>query len=255
MRKRISLLFVFCLTAALGWAQAPQSSVCQIVTNKVKPGMTAQYEAARKKHMAWHKSQNDTWPWAVWAIQSGENTGNYIVGSCGHPWKDFQGRDKFDDADEANIAITVGPTLDKQTVAYYVLRTDLVPALPDTATPPAFLQITHFYVKPEGISDFTDGVRKVTAAMAKTNYSSGTRSQWYSLANGGKGPEFVLVTERKSIADMEAPAKSLDEMMKDAYGDQGATIMTALRKAYYYSESELLQFRSDLGYMPAPAKK
>ena len=42
--------------------------------------------------------------------------------------------------------------------------------------------------------------------------------------------------------------------MQEAYGDQGATIMTALRKAYWSSTSELLHFRADLSYM-APAAK
>ena len=43
-------------------------------------------------------------------------------------------------------------------------------------------------------------------------------------------------------------------MMQEAYGDQGAAILAALRKAYYSSYSELLQFRADLSYMPAAPK-
>ena len=89
--------------------------------------------------------------------------------------------------------------------------------------------------------------------MAKTNYPQ-NRSSWYALANGGNGPEFVLVTERKSISELQAPAKSLDAMMQEAYGDQGAAILGALRKAYYRSYSELLQFLGELSYMPAPQK-
>jgi hypothetical protein len=89
--------------------------------------------------------------------------------------------------------------------------------------------------------------------MAKTNYPQ-TRSSWYALVSGGRGPEFVLVTERKSVGDLQPPAKTLDAMMQEAYGDQGAAILAALRKAYYSSYSELLQFRADLSYMP-PAPK
>lgn len=75
-----------------------------------------------------------------------------------------------------------------------------------------------------------------------------------SLVNGGHGPELVLVQERKSIGDLAGPAKTLDQVMQEAYGDQGATIMSAIRKAYWSSTSELLHFRPDLSYMPATKK-
>jgi len=254
MRKPLLLLVVCCLTATLAVAQAPPpaASVCEIHTNKAKPGMTQQYEQARTKHMAWHKSQNDTWSWAVWEILTGDHTGEFVVGSCNHDWKDFDGRDKFQAADSANANATMGPYLAGETMAYYVLRPDLVTP-PSPGPPPPYLTVVHFYLKPEGVSDFTESVKKVVAGMAKTNYPQ-NRSSWYALANGGNGPEFVLVTDRKSLSELQAPAKSLDAMMQEAYGDQGATILAALRKAYYHTYSELLQFRPELSYMPAPPK-
>ena len=113
---------------------------------------------------------------------------------------------------------------------------------------------THFFLKPEGVLDFADGVKKINAAFAKTNTPT-TVQDWYSLANGGRGPELVLVQERKNMGEMAGTtAKTLDAIMQEAYGDQGATIMTALRKDYWGSTSELLHFRSDLSYM-APAAK
>ena len=42
------------------FAQQP-GEIVEIHVNRVKPGMTQQYEAGRKKHMALHKSQNDAW--------------------------------------------------------------------------------------------------------------------------------------------------------------------------------------------------
>jgi hypothetical protein len=46
--------------------------------------MTQQYEAGRKKHMAWHKSQKDTWSWYAWEVVTGENTGSYVIGTFEH---------------------------------------------------------------------------------------------------------------------------------------------------------------------------
>jgi hypothetical protein len=52
--------------------------------------MSQQYEAGRKKHMAWHKSQNDPWSWHKWEVLTGPNTGSYVVGTFGHNWKDME---------------------------------------------------------------------------------------------------------------------------------------------------------------------
>ena len=254
MHKPFPVLVVLCLTATLALAQGPPPAarVCEIHTNKPKPGMTQQYEQARIKHMAWHKSQNDPWSWAVWQVLTGEHTGDYVVGTCDHDWKDFDGRDKFQAADTANANATMAPFLAEETMAYYVLRSDLA-APPSPGPPPPYLTVLHFFLKPEGVTDFTDSVKKVVAGMAKTNYPQ-PHSSWYALVNGGRGPEFVLVMERKSVGDLAPPAKTLDAMMQEAYGDQGPAILATLRKSLYSTYSELLQLRTDLSYMP-PARK
>ncbi|HET9791885.1 MAG TPA: hypothetical protein VFR08_11320 [Candidatus Angelobacter sp.] len=255
MHKPFPVLLVFCLAATLALAQGPPQAarVCEIHTNKPKPGMTQQYEQARIKHMAWHKSQNDAWSWAVWQVLTGEHTGDYIVGTCDHDWKDFDAREKFNAADAANANATTIPFLAEETMAYYELRGDLTTP-PSPGPPPPYLTVLHFLLKPDGVPDFTESVKKVTAGMAKTNYPQARRT-WYALVNGGRGPEFVLVTERKGVGDLAPPAKTLDAMMQEAYGDQGAVILASLRKAVYSTYSELLQFRADLSYMPATAPK
>ena len=248
MRKPFLCLVVFCLAATLTVAQGTPDSVCEIHVNKIKPGTTSQYEQARAKHMAWHKSQNDSWSWAVWDITTGENSGDYLVGTCGHSWKDFDTREKFNTADAANANQTMGPYEQKDIMAYYVLRSDLgTPAPP--GPPPAYMSVITFHVKPEGVTDFTSSVKQIMAAFGKTN-TPRSPSSWYSLANGGHGPEFVLVIEHKDMADMQSPSpKTLDEIVKEAYGDQGATILSGLRKAYWGTTTELLHYRPDLSYM------
>src|SRR5258706_12001566 len=53
----------------------PTNTIVQIYSSHPKPGMMAQYEAGRKRHMAWHKAQKDTWGWNVWEVISGNATG------------------------------------------------------------------------------------------------------------------------------------------------------------------------------------
>lgn len=250
--RKLFVSVVLCLAAVICAAQnAPPESVCEVHVNKIKPGMTAQYEQGRAKHMAWHKSQNDTWSWNTYEITTGPQTGDYLVSSCGHSWKDFDAREKFNVADTQNATATMGNTLAGETMSYYELRQDLS-ATPKPAIPPYF-SVVFFHIKPEGLLDFRSAVKQVNEAFKKTDTPQHT-SYWYSLASGGSGPEMVLVQERSSIGDMASTTpKTLDEIMKEAYGDQGATTMTTLRKAYYHSDSELLHYRPDLSYT-APAK-
>jgi hypothetical protein len=255
MRKPLLSLAVLCFAAFAAMAQnAPREMVCEVHINKVKPGMTAQYEQGRTKHMAWHKSQNDSWNWDTFEITTGEHTGDYLISSCGHAWTDFDAREKFNVADGQNANATMGASMAGETMSYYVLRSELS-SISKPGTPlPAYFSVVFFHLKPEGVMDFRNAVSQVNEAFTKTN-TPHVPSYWYTLANGGSGPEMVLVQERKSIGEM-APAspKTLDEMMKEAYSDQGATIMMTLRKSYYRSESELLHYRPDLSYT-APATK
>src|SRR5690349_23285367 len=116
MRKILSSLAVLCLATISAVAQnGKPEMVCEVHINKIKPGMTAQYEQGRAKHMAWHKSQKDTWSWNTYEITTGPNTGDYLVSSCGHPWKDFDAREKFNVADSQNALATMGNTMTAET--------------------------------------------------------------------------------------------------------------------------------------------
>jgi len=104
----------------------------------------------------------------------------------------------------------------------------------------------------EAQSGWRSGGYEIIAGFDKTNTPRGT-ANFYSLVSGGTGPEMVLVQDRKSIGDLAGPSpKTLDQMMQEAYGRDGATTLTTLRKAYYRTYTELLRYRSDLSYM-APA--
>ncbi len=247
MRRPLLSLAVLCCFAASVAAQTAPEKVCEVHVNKVKPGMTAQYEQGRARHMAWHKSQNDSWSWTTWEIATGKDTGAYLISSCGHTWKDFDGREQFNANDTKNALASMGATMAGETMTYYALRPELSSAAP-AGPPPAYLSVIFFHLKPEGVADFINGVKQVNDAFTRTNTPRGAAS-WYMLANGGAGPEMVLVQERKSLAEMAGTTpKTLDEIMKEADGDQGAAEMATIRKAYSWSESELLHYRPDLSY-------
>lgn len=234
-----------------GFAQQP-GTLAEIHINRIKPGMTQQYEAGRKKHMAWHKSQNDKWSWYTWAVVTGDYTGSYVVGTFQHAWKDLDGREKFIQADSADAQASMGSSLAGQQQSYYVYRPDLSLAQ-EASSPAPFASITHFMLKPEGTKDFLDGVKKIQDGMKKTNYPLSGASRWYQLVNGGESPHFVLVGDRANWASFQPPTeKTLDAMMEEAYGkEEGGAILSAVRKATRSIYTEALEYRPDLSYVAA----
>ena len=74
----------------------PQSSgdIAYFHLNRVKPSMTAQYEAARKRHWVWPQKMQGTWANQGWQIVSGEASGTYMVCSFGHSWKEVDKSDQ-----------------------------------------------------------------------------------------------------------------------------------------------------------------
>lgn len=252
MRKLVlSLLSAILLSLTLAAQTTPSKNVAQIFVNQIKPGTQQSYEQGRKRHMNWHRGQNDTWAWYVWQTATGEDTGSYLVGSFDHEWKDFDGRAKFEAADNTDAAAQMGAYEVASPMMFYARRDDLsLTTGPLNYTAP-LVSVTHFMLQPDGTTAFTDAVKQVGDGIRKTNYPA-KPSHWYQLMNGGPGPHFVLVSERQSWADFQPLDKTLEAMMTEAYGaDQGAAILSSLRKAIRSTRTEALQYRPDLSYVPA----
>lgn len=249
MRKLGLLWAAFVLLGtSLGWAQTGPDSVCEINVSVPKSEDARLFEEARKKHNEFHKAEKDKNSIVVWSILTGPWSGDYLTSVCGMTWKEMSGHDAFDSRDKADIEKTLAPTIASNQQSYYVLRADLS-LTADPGTPSKMLTVVHYFVKPGGITQFTDSIKRINAAIVKANYPT-KPSRWYMLANGGEGPHYVLVTNRNSWADMQGPDQQMVEMLKQVYGNDDKT-MQILRDAVDHTMSEMLEFRPDLSYMPA----
>ncbi len=223
----------------------PAATVTEVNLSKVKPGMTAQWEQGRKQHSAFHRAQNDTWTVLVYQIQSGDNFGNYLSVQPGRAWPDFDGRAAFDKLDQPDVEKNMGPYETTGAREFYVLRPDLSLTREPT-TPAKFSSATSCWVAPDKVRQFQDAVKAVNAAIQKSNYPV-KPSRWYQLANGGYGPLYVLLLDYTSWADMQPPAKSMEE----ALGPAGAQALATARGACSRIYTDLLEFRPDLSYLPS----
>ena len=253
MRKALVFaLMLACCVVAVAQAPAGQPNVCMIIVIHIKPGSEMQYTAGHIRHIAWHKTQKDTWTWFTDDIASGPDTGAQLAGTCGHRWSDFgPDREKFMAADMTDVEKNILPYVAGAQVSYWAFRPDLSrDTTPEGQNPPVpYDTVTHFFLHPGGGTAFTDGIKKINEGAQKTSY--GTPGRIYQLINGGEGPHFVLVAPRKSLADLQPQDKTLDQMMTEAFGDEGKTTLESFRKSYHRVVTELLHSRPDLSYMPA----
>ncbi len=240
---------VLLFSGSLMWAQGPDR-VCEVNVTAPKPGGAKAFEDARKKHNEFHKTEKDKNAIEVWSIMTGPYSGSYLTAVCGMTWKEMDGHDAFDQRDEADRQKTMALATGTNVQSYYVFRPELSTGSAPTAstTPSKMMTVVHYFVKPSGVAQFLDSIKKINAAIGQTKYPA-KPSRWYSLANGGEGPHFVLVTDRNSWADLQGPEQSMSDMLKQAYGDDKA--LQTLRDAMDHTMSELMEYRADLSYSPA----
>lgn len=242
-----STLAALVFAAAPALAQAPPDTVTQVFRQKVAPGSTAdKYEAGRKKHMAWHKAQGDTWTWNTYEVTTGPDTGSYLIASPGHQWAEFDTwQAKFGEGDTADANVSMAGTQAGSQMAYWTQLTSLS-RLPDRNAPPTpLLSLTTYHVKPGSDAAVMAAIGKINAALTAANYP--LHSAWYRLSNGGS-PAFSVVTPRANMGTfsnnvMAVIEKQLGKAAAEALGKEFFDHVTGVT-------SELLQRRADLSYAP-----
>jgi hypothetical protein len=251
MRKvRFFLILGFaCLLALPLLAQEKPGTVGVVFIVKAKAGMLQQFEQAHKRHMDWHRQQKDTWAVRIWEVISGDHIGEYLYGSFGHHWKDFDSHAKFDEADEADYLANVAPYMETVGARYYLFHPEL--SRPVEGEPP-LVEVAEYHLNMAGESDFLLALRKCREAIQKSNYP--LHYHVFELYNGGEHPTYVLVFPHKNWADFEPPEQTFPAMLEKVYGrDEAESIMKLWDKSVHSVHSQIIAFRPDLSYLP-PAK-
>jgi hypothetical protein len=228
-------------------AQEEEGTIARIIFFRAKPGMQQQFEEGLKKHMAWHKAQNDPWAWSMWSYLSGEETGMYGGGTFGHEWEDFDNVPVDQEADGADVAENVIPYAAPGAVwRYYQFLPKVSKPL---GTPAAMSQILVFRVRFGKSTEFASLIKKFHEAIEKTNWPE--HYGWYMLVNGGQIPEYVLVISHENWASLKGPEKPFPAMLAEAVGQEEAeALLERFRKVVKSESSTLARNRPDLSYTP-----
>jgi hypothetical protein len=259
------LLAASLLCGAMGWAQAAagapaantqainaqnQNNVCRIYFFTPKPDQVQQFETGRKKHNQFHRSQNDTFTWSTYVVETGDNTGRYVTSTCGHAWKDFDAwENKMGKADAADAAADLAPYVQAGSNGFYVYRADMSLAPPNRPPAPR-VSVTIYQLKPGAGNDFIATVKKINDALSKQPDWPKT-SGWLQLLNGGEGPVFVLLSDRQNWAGFEPLPKSVRDVLVETYGEDSANqVLKTIGDSTAHLWSEEALYRPDLSYVP-----
>lgn len=251
MMPKAGLIVAATLTLAIGSpgvAQEKPGAIAQVIVTKVKAGMGKQYQEGRKRHMAWHKKQGDTWNWNTWEVMSGADTGAYVTVSLGHHWKDFDTWEgKFGQGDTADVDLNMTPYTESATVAYYEFLADLSRP-PAGSGPTKMAEVVHFLLKPGKAPEFRHALQRAHEAIGKTSWP--VNYFWYELANGGEGPHFVLVLPHNSFAEIAEPEMSFPAMLTKAFGPyEAGVILASFDQGSKSQSSEIIAFRPELSHI------
>jgi hypothetical protein len=242
-----------CATAFLAvgaLAQDKPGTIAALEFQTPKNGMVKQYEDGRKAKLEWHKQQKDKDSLYVFEVLTGPNMGSYVVGRFGMHWADLDKPSVSDAADLEQYRKSIAPYVEKLTAAYY----EYLPkwSNPATDSNAKYNEIVTFHIRYGKGDDFRSAVAKVHEANEKLKVP--THYYWYRLVNGGPGGTWVLSTDHPNWAsfDDDPAVKPLRDRLREAFGEQEATsIIERLNASIEHTESELVQFRSDLAYVPA----
>ena len=254
MRKVGVFLSIIALAIALpASAQMAPKSMGQIYVIKTKPSMSAQWEAGFKKLIDWSKQQNRPATYYCWSILTGPRTGEYVLGTFGHDWKDFDAINTPNPDAGKIIQEDMAPYTESVRRSFWAYRGDLSgPPANAGQTPTAFSAvITFFFKQGTDMGSISDTIKQVRAAMKKSQWP-GNPGSWYSLVNGGFEPTMAVVLGHPNWADFQPPDPSLGKMLGEVYGQEGAG---AIFNKFYGSmravRSEIWAYRPELSYIAA----
>lgn len=242
-----------CLAAAAALLALPALGEDQIISRvgfwKAKPGMEAKLEEGIKRHNEFHRKLNDPMGFDTFVVTSGPNAGSYLRIASGRRWQDFDAEAAGAKADQADSALNTDPYLESTTTSYYRLRPEMSRSRPGD-TPAPMYSVLIYKVKFGKADEFVLAAKKFKEAADKAQWPR--HWAFFSLANGGDHPQFVLSQPRDKFADFNPPEKPFDKMLEEILGrDEADARNDMLERSVESFRSEIITYRADLSYVPA----
>lgn len=248
IRIPLPLLLVASVAVAAP-ASAQEANLAEIILVQPVQGHSHPFEEGVRRHMDVLRDQGVDDAWLVWSVATGENTGQYLVGTFGRTWASFDEMPGDPEALQRSFRENIQPHVERAEASFWRMRGDLSRLASEGGAPSAFVQAYHYFPRLGGAEGFEAVVREIGAAAE----SQGWGEEWgvYELVNGGRHPHYVITMEGDRFADFEEPSPNMGQMLMAELGEDGAgALFQRYTDAVESETSEMLVWREDLSYMP-----
>lgn len=216
---------------------------------EAREGQKDQFETGYKRHLDWHRRNNDPWAWPAWEILTGNRAGAYLEGTFGHSWSGFDRRIKPAE-DAADHKVNVDPSLSRHVRNILVRKAKLSRGQPleERRPPPFLLAVTH-EIKPGAEEEFESMLAGFRQVAEQSNWHESFA--WYALVDGGALPSYLLVIPIRNFDALAPSERSVPQVLatQQSRADRDRHLKT-YRQSVLSVRSELLRYRADLSYLP-----
>jgi len=247
-KKALTMLVFLALITGMSFAVAQDKEkndgLARVVLITPKDGQAKALGEAITKYHHYMADKKGSWRYQWYSIVTGPDTGKFIARSGGHNWADFDAEHDWDEAAGAKFMSEVQPHIADADIT--ITRTDdEVGIWPESMESYQYFSVTRWHIKSGQNKVFNDGLKKIDA-----NLKAGGWPNYYAFVNtvsGGSGNSVILVSPRKSFADMAPKEPSFIDVMNKAMGEEETQAFLAeWGQSYKSGQNQLLKYRSDL---------
>ena len=203
--------------------------------SKVYKGKEAAFEKAVSSHVSeWHGEGQ--WNQFGSRVTTGPRAGQYMIGTAGHYWKDYDNRVTTDSHDKDWSRITNTFVEESSGMNYFVKNLDA--SYNDRRSSMATL--TYYYCKPGGMGKMIEIMKKGKSANEDAKYERSVAV--YILRGSGRDNVLAVVNRMDGMADMGPGSSTVRERWVAKYGEADfESVLETWRGSYTASVTEIHQ--------------
>ncbi len=235
--------------ACLAQGSPTPEQTYEIVTETIKPGMTAKFVQGVKAVDDYARSHGDPVGTEAYEITDGPRNGQIVI-LVPFNWATADQPASY----EAGLDSVATKNVEPYTSSIEFQLTDVLPQYgnlaPANSPPMKYYEVEQYVIKPDKIGEFLAALTQITAAEHKENPGSNPVSV-FEMRSGGNPYEITVAIGHSSIADFAKPGKSVFEALRGAYGDDAAiAIYRSAEESIASEQNYIAQYRPDLSYVP-----
>jgi hypothetical protein len=215
-------------------AMERQATVARLVVWEPKPDMAKEMEEGYKRHLEWHRHNNDRWAWEGWTVTSGDRFGYFVDGTFFRTWTELD-NPVAPAADAADNAMNVLPYGSIRSAAIYDELLDLS-NLRAEQLQLSLMTFCYLDVAPGRGAEFEGRIGKAMAA--------GDRQLPHAVFRSATdASRYLVMLPAEHASSLREQAEFLSRLLQATAHEGGANLVERLHE-------ETARHRPELSYAP-----